>query len=124
MRSSIAAAVVVAVWICPACAQEKWRPAFEDSFSRQALGPDWTILRGDWHINAAGQLQVQRQWPSGSHIMCNVPLRGKNVRVELDLILPGGDQKGAIGVYLQAGALGWGAGGIDDRAGVDIRAAT
>jgi len=97
-----------------------WQLAHEDNFNRRALGTDWLILRGDWHINAAGQLQVQRQWTSHSFIASNIPLRGKNVRAEFDFMIPS-DQAGTFGAYLQAGALGWGAGGIDDRVGLEVR---
>jgi len=99
-----------------------WQLICEDAFDRRTLGTNWLILRGDWHINAQGQLQIQRQWPSHSFLASNVPLRGKNVRVEFDFLIPA-DQAGKFGAYLQAGALGWGAGGVDDRVGVEVQAA-
>jgi hypothetical protein len=97
----------------------EWQLAFEDAFDRQALGTDWLILRGDWHINAKGQLQIQRQWTSHSHILCTVPLRGRNARAEFELTIPS-EQAGRFGFNLQAGALGWGGGGIDDRVGLEV----
>ena len=34
---------------------------------------DWLILRGDWHINADHQLQIQRQWTSDCFLMHTLP---------------------------------------------------
>jgi len=113
----------------------EWKLTHEDDFDRTALGTDWLILRGDWHINKDGQLQIQRQWQSHSWIASTVPLRGKNVRVEFDLAVPSRllgfrpfpnkpiflDSSG-VEVYLQGGALGWGGGGIDDRVGIVFHA--
>jgi hypothetical protein len=96
-----------------------WKLTYEDNFDRKVLGKDWLILRGDWHINKDGQLQIQRQWTSHSFIMSNIPLRGRNVRVEFDAMIPR-DQEGTFAAHIQAGALGWGAGGIDDRVGIEV----
>ena len=95
----------------------EWKLIHQDDFARKALGTDWLILRGDWHINKDGQLQIQRQWPSHSWIKSNVPLRGKNVRVECDLVIPS-DQAGMFGVFVQT--TGWGGGGINDKVGVEM----
>lgn len=113
------AAVAVVVCLCARGSAAEWTLAFEDDFSRKALGTDWLVLRGDWHINADGQLQIQRQWSSHSFIACTVPLRGKNVRAEFDLIIPSA-QRGSFGAFLQAGALRWGGGGVDDRVGAEV----
>lgn len=97
----------------------EWNLAHEDQFDRDYLGTDWMILRGDWHINEDHQLQIQRQWPSHSFIMSTIPLRGKNVKAELDFMIPS-EQKGSFGVFIQAGPLGWGGGGVDDRVGLEF----
>jgi parallel beta-helix repeat protein len=114
----------------------EWRLVHQDNFERKALGTDWLVLRGDWHINKDGQLQIQRQWQSHSWIMSTLPLRGRNVRVEFDLCVPsrllgfipvvshprGPLDDSTFEAHLQGGALGWGGGGIDDRVGVKIHA--
>ena len=98
---------------------QPWALKFEDSFHRSALGTNWLILRGDWHINQDGRLQIQRSWGSHSFLMSTVSLRGLNVRAEMDVIIPT-EQAGRFGVFVQAGAYGWGGGGIDDRAGIEM----
>lgn len=126
--------LVCAVAICLAtrAAESAWILRAQDDFGRTSLGADWLALRGDWHINADHQLQIQRQWPSDCFLMHTLPLRGVNTKVELDVQVPSrllGFRTGAKGapldqsavtISLQAGALGWGGGGIDDRVTVKL----
>jgi hypothetical protein len=100
-------------------AAQPWTLKYEDSFSRATLGTDWLILRGDWHINKEGRLQIQRSWSSHSFLMSTVSLRGLNVKAEMVVVIPS-EQAGRFGVFLQAGAYGWGGGGVDDRAGIEL----
>ena len=119
MRRTIA--VITLALLAGSClAVPEWTPAVQDDFNRRSLGTGWLVLRGDWHINADGQLQIQRQWPSHSFIMNTVSLRGKNVRAEFDFLIPNDEQRGTFAAFLQSGAMGWGGGGIDDRVGAEV----
>jgi hypothetical protein len=117
-------------------ADPEWRLRKEDDFNRIGLGTDWLVLRGEWHINKDKQLDIQRQWPSHSVIAHTMNLRGKNVKVEMDLQVPSrmlgyvykhhGRKRlmsgTGFGFNLQSGALDWAGGGIDDRAGIELNA--
>ncbi len=98
---------------------QPWALLFEDPFDRPTLGTRWLILRGDWHITREGRLQIQRSWTSHSFLMSTISLRGLNVRAEMDIAIPA-EQAGTFGVFLQAGAYGWGGGGVDDRVGIEL----
>ena len=88
-----------------------WDLAFQDNFSRNSIGMDWTILRGDWHIKD-DRLHITREWSSDSAIRTSAPHR-ENVRLEFDVETPGthdvsaavriGDQQWDGGGSMRAG---------------------
>ncbi len=130
--------VIALVFLASAAraADPEWRLQKEDDFNRIGLGTDWLVLRGEWHINKDKQLEIQRQWPSHSVIAHTMNLRGKNVKVEMDVQVPSrmlgyvykhhGRKRlmsgTGFGFNLQSGVLDWAGGGIDDRAGIELNA--
>jgi hypothetical protein len=88
-----------------------WDLVFQDDFSRDSIGMDWAILRGDWRLKD-GRLHISREWSSDSAIRTSAPHR-ENVRLEFDVETPGthdvsaavriGDQQWDGGGSMRAG---------------------
>ncbi|MCC6579595.1 MAG: right-handed parallel beta-helix repeat-containing protein [Phycisphaeraceae bacterium] len=123
-RMSMAAMLLLScgiAWSSPAdeAASPRWQQVFEDRFApRSTLGPKWLVLRGPWQVDSGGEgLRLDTTGRAMSFLMCEQPLWRRNVRVTAKVWVGKGS---LLGLRLQAGAMGWGAGGPDDRVGVDV----
>ena len=86
-----------------------WTLAFQDDFDRPAIGCDWVVVRGDWHL-ADGKLRITRLpgWTSDSFIRTALPLR-ENVRLECDVRTP---EATVVKAAVRIGDQYWDGGGL------------